>query len=169
MKWTFIHYQKNHPWILQKLDWFQQWSLFFFSQIPVSEHCGSFPGSCALLVITLGKAPLWDSELFPESKPSGAERYIFMLLNWLSFNSGTWVFLQEGVGVGHIQTVCTIRLKFKSLEDTGQLLRETWDRSHLDSLFSLILYSWLLTTWEPTPQSILNGWPHLKSGLKKMI
>lgn len=77
-------------------------SFFFFFQIPVSEHCGSFPGSCPLVVITLGKAPLWDSELFPESKPSKAECYIFKLLTWLYFYSGTWVFLQEGIGVGHI-------------------------------------------------------------------
>lgn len=168
MKRTFIPYQKNHHGFCRSWIDFNSGVIFFnFFQIPVSEHCGSFPGSCALVVITLGKAPLWDSELFPENKPSKAECYIFKLLNWLYFYSGTRVFLQEGVGVGHIQTVCTIRTKFKSLEDNGRLLRETWDRSHLDNLFSLILYSWLLTSWEPTPQSILNGWPHLKLGLKK--
>lgn len=42
-----------------------------------------------------------------------------MLLNWLYFYGGTGVFLQEGVGVGHIQTVCTIRSRFMSLEDNG--------------------------------------------------
>lgn len=40
---------------------------------------------CALAVIVLGRAPLWDSELFPGSKPSGVEWHIFMFPNWLHF------------------------------------------------------------------------------------
>lgn len=47
---------------------------------------------CASLVITFGRAPLWDSEMLPGSKPIEAEWYIFMFLNWSYFYSGAWGF-----------------------------------------------------------------------------
>lgn len=91
MKWNFKPYQKKitggfcRSWI----DFNHR--IIFFRLLCLSVVVPLL-ALCASAVIILGKAPLWDSELFPESKPSEAEWYIFMFSNWLYFYGGTWVF-----------------------------------------------------------------------------